>query len=118
MEPLHSDRAASSPSFGEVNRTGVGILAGEQVYFDVDHQTSATILERIIQTLGKSEEILGEEALATEKKDNPANFGRNCGRFCMCVIDGQVPCPSLVPLPKHWRGKYHFGHKDINEVEE
>ena len=33
-------------------------------------------MERLIKTLGKSKEALAEEALASEKKDNPANFGK------------------------------------------
>jgi len=82
---------------------------GREVLFDVDSQNSDTILDRLIRTLGKSEETLEEEARLSEKKDNPANFGRGCGRWCICSVPGQVPCPGLVTLPKPWRGKYAFG---------
>jgi small subunit ribosomal protein S25 len=41
-----------------------------------------------------------------QKKDNPANFGFGCSRQCICEVLGQVPCPGVVPLPKHMRGKY------------
>lgn len=39
---------------------------------------------------------------------NPANFGpkKYCLRECICEVDGQVPCPSFVPLPKEMTGKY------------
>lgn len=30
---------------------------------------------------------------------NPANFGDSRkGRFCICEVPGQVPCPSKVPI--------------------
>lgn len=30
---------------------------------------------------------------------NPANFGdARKGRFCICEIPGQVPCPRVTPL--------------------
>ena len=44
--------------------------------------------------------------------DNPANFGRGCRMHCICEAPGQVPCPSLVPLPKNYRGKYRFQKPD------
>lgn len=39
---------------------------------------------------------------------NPANFGlkKYCLRECICEVEGQVPCPSKVPLPKEMTGKY------------
>ena len=55
--------------------------------------------------LGKTEEMLRQEALEAEKKDNPANFGLNCDKFCICNVPGQVPCPIFIKLPNHWRGK-------------
>lgn len=86
--------------------------SGEKVYFDVDSQTNKEITNRLVKTLGKSEEVLAAEALASEKKDNPANFGVHSDRQCICQIPGQVPCPGLVPVPKHWRGKYVYGDED------
>ncbi len=85
------------------------LLAGQPVVFDVDSQSNKEILARLVKTLGKTKETLEAEALASEKKDNPANFGKDCDRHCICSVPGQVPCPGLVKLPKHWRGKYYFG---------
>lgn len=51
-------------------------------------------------------ETLEAEAIAREKKDNPANFGALCERQCICEIPGQIPCPGTCPLPKIMRGKY------------
>ncbi len=83
----------------------------------MDSQTSTEILGRLTRILGESQENLKARELAAEKKDNPANFGKNCDRYCICSIPGQLPCPSLVPLPKFWRGKYHFGQA-MDEEEE
>jgi len=52
--------------------------------------------------------ILAAELKAMQKMDNPANFGFGCSRQCICEVFGQVPCPGLVPLPKHMRGKYKY----------
>lgn len=73
---------------------------------DVDCKSPDEILNHLIKVVGKSEEMLAKEAIAAEKKDNPANFGVACLRSCMCEIPDQVPCPGVVPLPNHMRGKY------------
>ena len=84
--------------------------------FDVDGQSNDDIVERLAKTLGKSQLTLDAEALASQSKDNPANFGRQCDRYCICSESGQVPCPALVPVPKFWRGKYfHWGYQDEEE---
>ena len=44
--------------------------------------------------------------MLAEKKDNPANFGVGCQRGCICEIPNQLPCPGIVPLPNHMRGKF------------
>lgn len=73
---------------------------------DIDSKSNSEILKHLIEVVGKSEEILAAEAIAAEKKDNPANFGVACSRSCMCEIPDQVPCPGVIPLPHHMRGKY------------
>ena len=85
------------------------MTAGSDVLFDVDSQSNQEILARLIRTLGKSKEQLEEEAFASQKKDNPAYFGKDYERYCLCSVAGQVPCSELVPVPKHWRGKYARG---------
>ena len=79
--------------------------SGRKILFDVDGQSRDEIVQRLNKTLGKTEETLRQEAIEAEKKDNPANFGLNCEKFCICAVPGQVPCPSFMPLPNHWRGK-------------
>jgi len=85
-----------------------------KVYFDVDSQSNKEILDRLVKTIGKSKEVLEEEAIASEAKSNPANFCCRHGfeRHCICEMPGQIPCPSLVPVPRHWRGKWwNQGHR-------
>lgn len=56
-------------------------------------------------TVGYSEQILAEEKLAQDKT-NPSHFGVQCERNCICMIPGQLPCPGVVKLPDHMRGKF------------
>jgi len=85
---------------------------GKQMIIDVDSKTNDEIISHLINVVGKSSEVLSAEAIAAEKKDNPANFGVGCYRSCMCEIPDQVPCPGVVPLPFHMRGKYKYASKD------
>lgn len=45
---------------------------------------------------------------ARQESANPANFGpkKYCLKECISEVDGQVPHPGLVPLPKEMTGKY------------
>ncbi|XP_048001670.1 small ribosomal subunit protein mS25 [Cydia strobilella] len=79
---------------------------GRQVLIDIDNKSKEDVLEHLLNTVGKSKEVLEAEAVAAEKKDNPANFGVGCERACMCENYGQVPCSGVVTLPKFMRGKY------------
>lgn len=78
---------------------------GEELLIDIDSKSNTTIMDHVHKLLGKSEEILATERKAREKKTNPANFGREFSRDCICQVPGQVPCPSVVPLPEELRGK-------------
>ena len=79
-----------------------------KVYFDVDSHSNKEIMDRLVKTVGKSKQVLDEEAVASEAKLNRANFNRRLGfdRHCICEMPGQIPCPTLVPVPRHWRGKW------------
>ncbi|XP_068083305.1 small ribosomal subunit protein mS25 [Anabrus simplex] len=79
---------------------------GEQMLIDIDSKSKEEVHDHLLRVVCKSEEELGAEMQAKEKKDNPANFGFGCDRHCICEIPGQLPCPAVVPLPKHMRGKY------------
>lgn len=53
-------------------------------------------------------ETLEKEEQEKKQLSHPAHFGprKYCLRECMCEVEGQVPCPGLVPLPKEMTGKY------------
>ncbi|XP_014210299.1 probable 28S ribosomal protein S25, mitochondrial [Copidosoma floridanum] len=81
---------------------------GKRMLVDVDSKNKDEILDHLIKVVGKSKEVLKKEAIAKEKKDNPANFGVGCEKNCACIIPGQLPCPAVVPLPFHMRGKTYL----------
>nr|CAD7263984.1 unnamed protein product [Timema shepardi] len=83
----------------------------KEVLIDVDSKTKEEMHDHLKRIICKSDFLLAAEAQAREKKDNPANFGYGCDRHCICEIPGQMPCPAVVPLPNHMRGKFIY-HKD------
>ncbi|KAM6062372.1 small ribosomal subunit protein mS25 [Chlamydotis macqueenii] len=87
---------------------------GEQVLVDVEEKTNKEITEHIKKILGKSKETLEKEERERKKLSHPASFGpkKYHLRECMCEIEGQVPCPAFVPLPKEMRGKYKAAMKN------
>ncbi|XP_001607001.1 probable 28S ribosomal protein S25, mitochondrial [Nasonia vitripennis] len=86
--------------------------SGKRMLIDVDMKSKDEILDHLLKVIGKSKEVLDQEAVAKEKKDNPANFGYGCEKSCICEIPGQIPCPGLVPLPNHMRGKFKYAKND------
>lgn len=82
---------------------------GEDILVDVDSKSRSEIHDHLKTIICKSESTLQKEA--RELMINPANFGWGCDRQCICEIPGQVPCPGIIPLPNHMRGKYKFGEK-------
>ncbi|XP_014284044.1 small ribosomal subunit protein mS25 [Halyomorpha halys] len=81
---------------------------GDDLLIDIDSQNREDILNHLISVVGKSKKVLQMEMRIQQKIDNPANFGYGCRRHCLCEVPGQVPCPSVVPLPKHMMGKYIY----------
>lgn len=54
-----------------------------------------------------SEQIQAEK-IAAQKKENPSIFGVGSARTCICMVPGQLPCPGVVKLPDHMRGKHKW----------
>ncbi|XP_066499746.1 28S ribosomal protein S25, mitochondrial [Hoplias malabaricus] len=81
---------------------------GEQVLVDVEGKEYKDITQHVKKILGKSDKVLQAEALAKMEASNPANFGpkKYFLRECISEVEGQVPHPGLVPLPKEMTGKY------------
>ncbi|KAB0341636.1 hypothetical protein FD754_018562, partial [Muntiacus muntjak] len=50
--------------------------------------------------------ILGKQI--RRQLSHPAHFGpqKYCLRECICKVEGQVPCPAVVPLPRELTGKF------------
>ncbi|XP_012587609.1 PREDICTED: 28S ribosomal protein S25, mitochondrial, partial [Condylura cristata] len=86
---------------------------GEQVLVDVETKSNKEIVEHIRKILGKNEETLHREELEKKRLSHPGNFGprKYCLRECMCEVEGQVPCPGRLPLPKEMTGKYQASLK-------
>ncbi|XP_053480559.1 28S ribosomal protein S25, mitochondrial [Ictalurus furcatus] len=81
---------------------------GEQVLVDVEGKDYKEITQHVKKILGKSDKVLQAEALAKMESSNPANFGpkKYFLRECISEVEGQVPHPGRVPLPKEMTGKY------------
>ncbi|XP_054163567.1 probable 28S ribosomal protein S25, mitochondrial [Oppia nitens] len=90
---------------------------GKDVVFDCDSKSRHEIMDQLIKTLGKTDEILAMEKSITQE-DNPALFGYKLKRWCMCAEPGQCPCTGVVMMPKVMRGKYFLYLKDDLEKEE
>lgn len=61
---------------------------------------------------GKSSAELEKEAQV-----NLANFGEGCGRYCICLVEGQMACPRYKPMPEFMRGKYMYIKKEeLDEI--
>lgn len=82
---------------------------GEEVLMDVDGKDRHEIESFLKKILGKTEKTLAQERLEKEEVKNPANFGWDYKRHCICEVPGQAPCPSVIPYPNHMRGKYKYG---------
>lgn len=85
---------------------------GRDVVVDVDSQPMQTIFSRIGTVLAKSQHIMDVESKELKQIENPAYFGKECSRHCMCEVPGQVPCPGIIKMPKHLTGKGMFFNKD------
>ncbi|XP_008545551.1 probable 28S ribosomal protein S25, mitochondrial [Microplitis demolitor] len=89
---------------------------GKRMLIDVESKSKEEIMEHLIRVVGKSKDVLEKELAAAQKKANPANFGNECPRHCICEIPGQLPCSGIVPLPYHMRGKYIHNPDLMEEV--
>jgi len=51
-------------------------------------------------------------------ESNPANFGTEYDRQCMCEVAGQVPCPAwqALPLEKTFKGRKILKQREEEEA--
>ncbi|KAI6182065.1 28S ribosomal protein S25, mitochondrial [Aphelenchoides bicaudatus] len=83
---------------------------GREVMFDLENKNKDEIVDMIQGTLGKTALVNQREFLEKMQDQNPAEFGSNCKRQCMCEIQGQVPCTGLIEAPDYMKGKFRWNH--------
>ncbi|PAA83298.1 hypothetical protein BOX15_Mlig031831g1, partial [Macrostomum lignano] len=66
-----------------------------ELLIDCSHRKRQEIQEHVRNILCKTPEEVAEENLRRQVVRNPANFGYNCKRHCICEVFGQVPCSSF-----------------------
>jgi len=95
---------------------------GKDVIFDCDAQDKDAILDRLIKVLGKSKERLEMEYklnVTLQSADNPALFGWERDRFCICEVPGHVPCPGVCEIPVPLKGKYYqYKQEELEKYEQ
>ncbi|CAF0717904.1 unnamed protein product [Adineta steineri] len=78
----------------------------EIVHMDCYKKTSNEIHDSIRRVMGKSDLQQRIDSELTARLENPANFGKDCAHYCMCLVYGQMSCSGKKKLPEHLRGKY------------
>ncbi|XP_021370282.1 probable 28S ribosomal protein S25, mitochondrial [Mizuhopecten yessoensis] len=89
---------------------------GEKMLVDLDSVPRDAIMSHLQNTICKSSAIMAKAWKELQAKDNQANFGYSCSRWCICEMPGQVPCSGVVELPKEMRGKYRVSKKEEKEL--
>ncbi|KAL3314785.1 28S ribosomal protein S25, mitochondrial [Cichlidogyrus casuarinus] len=75
---------------------------GEEVLVNCSFRTHNEIHEHIRNTFGKTEEELQKESIENQVILNPAYFGKEYKRQCICEVYDQSPCSASVGKPKPW----------------
>lgn len=88
----------------------------EIVHMDCYKKTSNEIHDSIRRVMGKSDLQQRIDSELTARLENPANFGKDCAHYCMCLVHGQMSCPGKKKLPEYLRGK--FSKYKVDELEE
>ena len=88
----------------------------EIVHMDCYKKTSNEIHDSIRRVMGKSELQQRIDSELTARLENPANFGKDCAHYCMCLVYGQMSCSGRKKLPEYLRGKY--SRYKVDELED
>eukprot|EP00105_Crassostrea_gigas_P028873 XP_011450654.2 PREDICTED: 28S ribosomal protein S25, mitochondrial-like [Crassostrea gigas] len=87
-------------------------MHGESIAMDCYGQNKEDVYEKFFKTFCYTDldlitKIRDQQMYGSDLKNNrPENFGPKFRRNCICLVDGQVPCPAFETLPKELRGKY------------
>ena len=116
--PFVSFYLSRSPSENAASETSANSNANdyEIVHMDCYKKTSNEINDSIRRVMGKSELQQRIDSELTARLENPANFGKDCAHYCMCLVYGQMSCPGRKKLPESLRGKY--ARYKVDELEE
>ncbi|KAE9549605.1 hypothetical protein FO519_007179 [Halicephalobus sp. NKZ332] len=83
---------------------------GREVLFDFEGKSKEEVEDTLQTTLGKTPLVRRREFLERMQDHNPAEFGVTCKRQCLCEVQGQQPCTSLLLAPKYVKGKFRWNH--------
>lgn len=83
---------------------------GREVLFDLENKTREEIEEIVRTTLGKTKTVARRERYERMLRTDQALFGKNCARECICAVQGQVPCTSVLEAPDYMKGKWRWNH--------
>jgi len=81
---------------------------GKEVLFDIEKMKKDEIVRLLLQTLGTTNLVRRREHLESMQNKNPADFGIDCERQCLCEVQGQAPCTSLILAPTYMKGKWRW----------
>ncbi|CAI7994094.1 Probable 28S ribosomal protein S25, mitochondrial [Geodia barretti] len=85
---------------------------GRNVRLDVENKTPEQILSEFASVAGIPDH-LARQAEREKTVVNSANFGNaRLGRFCICEVAGQTPCPRHVPITNI---SHSWHNKDTSE---
>uniref|UniRef100_A0A914XD09 Small ribosomal subunit protein mS25 n=1 Tax=Plectus sambesii TaxID=2011161 RepID=A0A914XD09_9BILA len=84
------------------------LVNGDEVLLDFEGKTRQEIHDVIKNVLGKTELVLRREQLEQTLQKNPANFGSEFNRHCLCEVQGQQPCSSVLPVPSYLKGGFRW----------
>ncbi|CAH8547646.1 unnamed protein product [Dicrocoelium dendriticum] len=76
----------------------------EELMVDCSFRKSTEIYDHLKSILSKTQVSTATPTPNEEYLDNPANFGTNCSRQCICEIYRQVPCSFHGGRPHPWPG--------------
>jgi len=87
---------------------------GREVLFDLEFKKREEIVDILLKTLGKTELVLNREKSEKLQEKNPADFGVDCARQCLCEVQGQVACTSLLLAPDYMKGRWRWNHNVLS----
>ncbi|VDK41291.1 unnamed protein product [Gongylonema pulchrum] len=106
----------NNPYVQLVRHTNISILPfgkaflddGREVLFDLEGKSRKEIEEMLQTTLGKTKTLLKRERLEKMLRTDQALFGKKCKRECICEVQGQHPCTSLLYAPDYMKGDWRW----------